>query len=115
MLCVYDLPGMVPQLIQSHGILEEDADDVRRILSTADPYMTQAANISPLQYIYDELHPMLYLGHEYPMRLRKKGIAQVHTDMGGGMLGYEVTPYLIKQLLSSVEESREIRKGGMPQ
>lgn len=107
--------GMVPQLIQSHGILEEDADDVRRILASADPYMTQAANISPLQYIYDELHPMLYLGHEYPMRLRKKGIAQVHTDMGGGMLGYEVTPYLIKQLLSSVEESREIRKGGMPQ
>ena len=88
---------------------------MRRILSSADPYMTQAANISPLQYIYDELHPMLYLGHEYPMRLRKKGIAQVHTDMGGGMLGYEVTPYLVKQLLASAEEAREIRKGGMPQ
>ena len=107
--------GMVPQLIQSHGIHEEDADDVQRILASADPYMTLAANISPLQYIYDELRPMLYLGHEYPMRLRKKGIAQVHTDMGGGMLGYEVTPYLMKQLLSSVGESKEIRKGGMPQ
>ncbi|MBQ8160328.1 MAG: hypothetical protein IJ083_06205 [Clostridia bacterium] len=105
--------GMVPQLIQSHGIVEEDAEDVQRILVSSDPYMTQAANISPLQYIYDELHPMLYLGHEYPMRLRKKGIAQVHTDMGGGMLGYEVTPYLLKQLLASLEESREIRKGGM--
>ena len=103
--------GMVPQLIQSHGILEEDAADVKRILESADPYMTQAANISPLQYIYDELCPMLYLGHEYPMRLRKKGIAQVHTDQGGGMLGYEVTPYLMKQLLASVEESKEIRSG----
>ncbi len=106
--------GMVPQLIQSHGIEEEDREDVRRILACADPYMTLAANISPLQYIYDELRPMLYLGHEYPMRLRKKGIAQVHTDMGGGMLGYEVTGYLMKQLLASVEEAREIREGGMP-
>ena len=105
--------GMVPQLIQSHGIVEEDAEDVQLILVSSDPYMTQAANISPLQYIYDELHPMLYLGHEYPMRLRKKGIAQVHTDMGGGMLVYEVTPFLLKQLLASLEESREIRKGGM--
>ena len=66
--------GMVPQLIQCHGIHAEDAEDVRRILSSADPYMTQAANISPLQYIYDELHPMLYLGHEYPMRLRKRAL-----------------------------------------
>ncbi len=107
--------GMVPQLIQSHGIKEEDAGDIRRILLSADPYMTQAANISPLQYIYDELHPMLYLGHEYAMRLRKKGIAQVHTDLGGGMLGYEVTPYLMKQLTAAAEEAAEIRKGGMPQ
>jgi len=102
--------GMIPQLIQCHGITEEDAEDVTRIEKVADPYITQAANISPLQFIYDELKPMLYLGHEYAQRLRKKGISIVHTDAGGGMLGYEVTTYFVKQLLASKEEVEEIRK-----
>ena len=102
--------GMIPQLIQCHGITEDDADDVARIVKVADPYITQAANISPLQFIYDELKPMLYLGHEYAQRLRKKGISIVHTDAGGGMLGYEVTTYFVKQLLASKAEVEEIRK-----
>ena len=32
--------------------------------------------------------------------------------MGGGMLGYEVTSYLLAQLIHSAEEAREIREGG---
>jgi len=107
--------GMEPQLVQCHGIGEADAEDVRQILTHADPYITQSANISPMQYIYDVLRPQLYLGHEYPMRLRKKGIAQVHTDMGGGMLGYEVTGYFVKQLAAAAEEGKNIRKGGAMQ
>ncbi len=101
--------GMRPLLIQCHGISEEDAGDVQRILSVSDPYVTQVANIAPLQYIYDELKPMLYLGHEYAMRLRKKGMAIVHTDAGGGMLGFEVTPYFTAQLLEAKKEADEIR------
>ena len=49
------------------------------------------------------------------MRLRKKGIAQVHTDMGGGMLGYEVSGYFVKQLAAAAEEGKNIRKGGAMQ
>ncbi|MBR3293515.1 MAG: hypothetical protein IKI69_03715 [Oscillospiraceae bacterium] len=105
--------GMEPKLIQCHGIGDADAADVQQLLKSADPYITQSANISPMQYIYDVLRPMLYLGHEYPMRLRKKGIAQVHTDMGGGMLGYELTAYFVKQLSLAADEAQSIREGGM--
>lgn len=104
--------GMKAELIQCHGIKSEDENDVSSILTAHDPFITQSANISPMQYIYDELRPMLYLGHEYAMRLRNKGIALVHTDMGGGMLGYEATSYLLAQLIHSAEEAREIREGG---
>ena len=97
--------GMIPQLIQCHGISEDDARDVETILKTADPYITQVANIAPLQYIYDVLKPKLYLGHEYAARLRKKGIAIVHTDGGGSMLGYEVTPYFLQQLRTAKQEA----------
>ena len=102
--------GMIPQLIQSHGISDADASDVQTILKTADPYMTQVANIAPLQYIYDELKPKLYLGHEYAARLRKKGIAIVHTDGGGSILGYEVTPYFLQQLTAAKREADAIGK-----
>jgi len=109
--------GMKPLLIQCHGIEDTDEESVKTILENADPYITQAANISPMQYIYDELKPMLYLGHEYAMRLRKKNIAQVHTDMGGAMLGFEVTDYFVGQLISSAGEARDMRSGNfnMPQ
>jgi Nitrogenase molybdenum-iron protein, alpha and beta chains len=102
--------GMHPQLIQCHGIGEEDKASAAEILKTCDPYVTQVANITPLQYIYDVLRPQFYLGHEFAARLRKKGIAIVHTDMGGDMLGFEVTVCLMRQLLAAKEEADEIRK-----
>ena len=105
--------GMKPQLIQCHGINDTDDESVKEILRENDPYITQSANISPMQYIYDVLEPWLYLGHEYAMRLKKKKIAQVHTDMGGAMLGYEVTGYFIEQLILSAEEARMLRDEGI--
>ena len=75
-------------------------------------YVTKTANIAPLQYIYDVLHPMLYLGHEYAARLRAKGIALVRTDGAGNMLGYEVTTFVVRALCSAAKEARALREGG---
>ena len=102
--------GMIPQLIQCHTITEDDNEDIHIILKHADPYITQPANIAPLQYMYDELKPTLYLGHEYAMRLRKKGIAIVHTDRAGSMLGFEVTNFFVQQLIASYQEAMNIQK-----
>ena len=104
--------GMIPLIIQTAAILPEDREDVASILSMSDPYVTKTANIAPLQYIYDELQPMLYLGHEYANRLRAKGIAMVRSDRANSMLGFECTVAAIHSLTLAADEMREIRKGG---
>ena len=70
----------------------------------------KAANIAPLQYVYDVLSPYLYLGHEFGNRLRQKGIAIVHSDRASGMLGFEVTGYLLQQLVKSVRKPKNIEE-----
>lgn len=104
--------GMVPQIIQISAIKDEDRDDIAAILAVSDPYVTKTANIAPLQYIYDVLHPMLYLGHEYANRLRAKGIAMVRSDGASSMLGFECTMFAVRALTMAADEAREIRKGG---
>lgn len=102
--------GMVPQIIQTGRYSEEEAHYAKEIIKTCDPLVCKSANIAPLQYIYDELHPYLYLGHEFGARLRKKGIAIVHSDRAGSMLGFEVTEYLLKQLKAATAEAKIYRK-----
>ena len=104
--------GMQPQVIQSNAILPEDEEDRAAILRHCDPYITKTANIAPLQSIYDVLHPMLYLGHEYAARLRAKGIALVRTDGVSNMLGYEITPFVTQALRAAAREARALREGG---
>lgn len=104
--------GMVPLVLQTSALTPEDAADKAAILAKCDPYVTKTANIAPLQYVYDVLHPMLYLGHEYANRLRQKGIALVRTDRAGSMLGFEVTGYAVQALMTAAQEARALRKGG---
>ena len=104
--------GMIPQLIQTNALKPEDEADRAAILALYNPYVTKTANIAPLQYVYDVLHPMLYLGHEYAGRLRAKGIALVRTDSAGDMLGYEVTAFVVRALCAAAREARALREGG---
>ncbi len=104
--------GMNPLVVQTSAIRPEDREDIAAIVECSDPYVTKTANIAPMQFIYDELHPMLYLGHEYASRLRQKGIAMVHTDGAGSMLGFECTRLVTRALLMAAQEARDIRKGG---
>ena len=103
--------GMVPQIIQLSSYDNEvDRPGAEHILEKVNPYVAKSANIAPMQYIYDVLKPNLYLGHEYAQRLRKKGIAMVHSDKASGMLGFEVTDYIIGELVRAAAECREIRE-----
>ena len=102
--------GMVPQLIQSNKLREEHFTDIESILATTDPYVCKAANIAPLQYVYDILHPWIYIGHEFGERLRRKGIAQLHSDPAGKMLGFECNTFLLKILQQTVADAKVFRK-----
>ena len=102
--------GMVPQLIQSNKLREEHFADIESILATTDPYVCKAANIAPLQYVYDVLHPWIYMGHEFGERLRRKGIAQLHSDPAGKMLGFECNTFLLKILQQAVADAKKFRE-----
>ena len=102
--------GMVPQLIQSNKLRQEHFEYIKGILATTDPYVCKAANIAPLQYVYDILHPWIYIGHEFGERLRRKGIAQLHSDPAGKMLGFECNTFLLKILQQAVADAKVFRK-----
>ena len=102
--------GLVPQLIQSNKLRQEHFEDIKGILATTNPYVCKAANIAPLQYVYDILHPWIYIGHEFGERLRRKGIAQLHSDPAGKMLGFECNTFLLKILQQTVADAKVFRK-----
>jgi nitrogenase molybdenum-cofactor synthesis protein NifE len=110
MNCFLSSLGMVPQVIQTNRYTAADEEYARKMLQYTDPYICKAANIAPLQYVYDVLSPYLYLGHEFASRLRQKGMAIVHSDRAGGLLGFEVTGYLLQQLVKAVGEAKEYRR-----
>lgn len=102
--------GLVPQLIQSNHLREDNFADIQRILEHADPYICKAANIAPLQYVYDVLHPWFYMGHEFGDRLRAKGIALLHSDPAGKMLGFECSSFLLQAVAKAVSAAKRFRE-----
>ena len=102
--------GMEPLLIQTNEIPPQDDENLRAVLAKYDPYVTKTANIAPLQYIYDVLRPNLYLGHEFALRLREKGIVVAQTDAVSPMLGLEVTLTALDALIAAGQDARSLRE-----
>ncbi|MGI6636586.1 MAG: nitrogenase component 1 [Christensenellales bacterium] len=100
--------GMVPLVIQTADLPEEDQEDRAYIQAKHDPYLVLPANIAPLQFVYDVLQPNLYLGHEYAHRLRKKNIALVRSDQAASMLGFEITHYALSSLQTAADELQQM-------
>ena len=100
--------GMVPLLIQTNEYPGAEDRFVKNILAKHNPYVTKSANIAPLQYVYDELKPNLYLGHEYESRLRAKKIALVHDGNLSSMLGFDVTKAVIAELVRAARDAKEL-------
>ena len=102
--------GLVPQLIQSNHLYDYEREDIAAILKTTDPYICKAANIAPLQYVYDVLHPWFYMGHEFGDRLRRKGIALLHSDPAGKMMGFECNTFMLQAVVHAVEDAKKFRE-----
>lgn len=100
--------GMEPLLIQTNDYPGNEDVFIKEILAKYNPYVTKSANIAPLQYVYDELKPNLYLGHEYENRLRAKKIALVHDSNLSSMLGFDVTKAVIAELVRAAKDAREL-------
>lgn len=110
-LCTYlSKLNMEPMLIQMSTYSPSDEKYAEIIAEKYNPYVTKSANIAPLQYVYDVLKPDLYLGHEFPTRLMKKGIAIVHTDMASSMLGFEVSKFIIDVCVIASKQSKQYKE-----
>lgn len=63
-----------------------------------------------MQYVYDELKPNFYLGHENPMNLVKRNIVQVTLDEVTKKLGYEIPIDIIKKILLCYKQQDDMKK-----
>lgn len=103
--------GMEPKLIMARDLYINDENYMKEINELDfDPYVTRIANIAPLQQIYGQLKPDIYIGHENPRNLMEKGITQVTLDMVAKKLGFEVPITVMKMLLASVNNFKSINK-----
>lgn len=98
--------GMEPVFIQVREYYEEERPDMDRLLARGiNPPVAQIANIAPMQEVYDLLRPDMYIGHENPFALFKKGIVQVTVDDATEKIGYEVPVRLLETLLEVCREA----------
>lgn len=96
--------GMQPLLVQARDLYQNDAAYMGEILRQGyDPYVSRIANIAPLQALYAELRPDVYIGHENPQRLMELGIVQVAVDMAASKLGYEVPLMVLRTIVAAIE------------
>lgn len=102
--------GLEAKLIQVKEIALNDQEYIKNILNRGvNPYVCKSANIAPLQYIYGELKPDLYIGHESEMNLRKYGITLVRSSDEGDKLGFELPNNIIKVLKEFTEISKRYK------
>ena len=107
--------GMEPLLIQARDLYANDAVYMSEIVQNGyDPYVARVANIAPLQAVYRELRPSIYIGHENPERLREFGVAQVAFDAAAAKLGFAVPLTVLRTLHRALDvansgETRSVR------
>jgi len=105
--------GMEPLLIQARDLYVNDSVYMSEIVSQGfDPYVTHVANIAPLQALYNELKPDIYIGHENPERLRQLGITQMALDLAAAKLGFAVPMTVLKTMLRAIESFGSAERRG---
>lgn len=118
-LCNYELHsflaarlGMKPLLLQISDLDDDSIEFRSRLLETCDPYVTRAANIGAMQYLYPLLKPDFNIGAGMPIEMRKNGIAAVRMMNAYHTLGFEVCKMVLDAFLMADQESKMMR-GGM--
>jgi nitrogenase molybdenum-cofactor synthesis protein NifE len=118
-LCNYELHsflaeklGMKPLLLQISDLDEDSVEFRNELLKHCDPYVTRAANIGAMQYLYPLLKPDFNIGAGMPMEMRKNSIATVRMMNAYNTLGFEVCNMVLDAFLAAEKESQMMR-GGM--
>lgn len=91
--------GMKPQWVQLREWYEDDEIWRSQIIEMGhNPRVSRIANIIPMREVYDEVKPSLYVGHENPMELMKRGIRQLTFDREASQLGFQLCLSILDRL-----------------
>lgn len=101
--------GLKPILIQTSEIPKEDNENLVNILEKSDPFVTRAANISPLKYIYDILKPDFSIGAGNSNYLRKHNIVPLSFNNSYNTLGFEVNNLVLDVISQGIENLKKIK------
>ena len=111
-LCNYELHsfltsiGMEPLLLQISDLTAQDEQWRKEILTHCDPYVTRAANIGPLQYLYPVLKPQFNIGAGNAKEMKKSGTQMIRMMQAYNVLGFEVNEMVVNAFVQA-------QKGGM--
>ena len=101
--------GVKPVMIQTKEIADEDAENIRNILSVCDPYVTRSANLASLRHIYGLLGPDLYLGPAERDVLLENRIVGIGLSKATEYLGFQLSEHIIDVFENGMGRSRELR------
>ena len=111
-LCNYELHsfltglGMKPLLLQISDLTAQDEQWRKEILTHCDPYVTRAANIGPLQYLYPVLKPKFNIGAGNAKEMKTSGTQMIRMMQAYNVLGFEVNEMVVNAFVQA-------QKGGM--
>lgn len=104
--------GLKPLLLQISELTEADAGWRKEILEFTDPYVTRAANIGALQYLYPLLKPDFNLGAGDGTLMKRSGTVMVRMNQAYNTLGFEVNRMVLDAFADAEERRNRERKGG---
>lgn len=114
-LCNYELHsflsgslGLKPVLLQISDLDEDSAVWRNRILEKGDPYVTRAANIGAMKYLYPLLKPDYNIGAGNASEMKQSGTAMVRMMQAYNTLGFEVNEMVVKAFLQAKQQRKEI-------
>lgn len=107
-LCNYELHaflteklGMDCMLLQISDLDEDSAEFREILLRHCDPYVTRAANMKAMEYLYPVLRPDFNIGAGNGSRMRENGITAVRMPGAYDTLGFEVCGMVLKAFLQA--------------
>lgn len=102
-----------PLLLQISDMDDDSIEFRNMLLTLADPYVTRAANLAALPYLYPLLRPDFNIGSGNPTELRKNAIASVRMMKAYNTLGFEVCGMVLDAFIQADKELK-MMKHGMP-
>lgn len=120
-LCNYELHsflvkelGLRPLLLQISDLDENSEIYRKEILEECDPYVTRAANMGGLKYMYPLLKPHFNLGAGNAMEMKQSNTIMVRMMQAYNSLGFEVNDMVVQAFLSAKKQREGKAPSSMP-